>query len=127
MIGEILAMMKTNKFSAENIAFGSGGGLLQKFDRDTQKFAIKCSMAVINGKEVNVSKDPITQKDKKSKQGRLKLHPTGLGQFRTFSSANETDAMFSSYVDVLETVFENGVVLRDQSFDEIRKIANSYL
>ena len=30
-------------FSAENWVFGSGGGLLQKFDRDTLKFAIKAS------------------------------------------------------------------------------------
>ncbi len=127
MIGNILEMMKTKKFSAENMAFGSGGGLLQKFDRDTQKFAIKCSMAIINGKEVNVSKQPITQTDKKSKQGRLILHPNSLGGFRTFSSAEETPAMFNSYVDALETVFLNGELVREQTFEEIRKIADSYL
>ncbi len=31
------------KWAAENIGFGSGGALLQKMDRDTQKFAFKCS------------------------------------------------------------------------------------
>jgi nicotinamide phosphoribosyltransferase len=35
-----------------------GGALLQKVDRDTQKFALKCSSAVINGKEFNVAKSP---------------------------------------------------------------------
>ena len=47
---------------------GSGGGLLQKMDRDTQKCAFKCSMAIIDGKEVPVFKNPITDIGKKSKR-----------------------------------------------------------
>lgn len=39
---EILEYLKQAGWSAENIGFGSGGGLLQKLDRDTQKFAFKC-------------------------------------------------------------------------------------
>jgi nicotinamide phosphoribosyltransferase len=49
-------MMVEEKFSVENIAFGMGGALLQKVDRDTQKFAFKCSHIVINGEEVDVRK-----------------------------------------------------------------------
>ena len=30
-------------WAAENVAFGSGGALLQKLNRDTQKCAFKCS------------------------------------------------------------------------------------
>ena len=48
----ILEVMKKNSWSAENIVFGSGGALLQKLNRDTQKCAFKCSYALINGKEV---------------------------------------------------------------------------
>ena len=51
-LGAILENMKANKWSAENLAFGSGGALLQRLDRDTQKCAYKCSYAVCNGKEV---------------------------------------------------------------------------
>ena len=127
MIGEILLMMKNKGFSAENIAFGSGGGLLQKFDRDTQKFAIKCSYAQINGEDVNVYKDPITGSGKVSKKGRLKLHHTGKAAFQTISSADTPEPQFNSYIDSLETVFENGELKRKQTFDEIRAIANSYL
>ena len=50
----ILENMKKNKWSADNLGFGSGGGLLQRLDRDTQKCAYKCSYAVINGKGVSL-------------------------------------------------------------------------
>lgn len=51
-LGAILDNMKKHKWSADNLVFGSGGALLQRLDRDTQKCAYKCSYAVINGKEV---------------------------------------------------------------------------
>ena len=54
-IDEILKAMEDAGWSAENVTFGSGGALLQKLDRDTQKCAFKCCLAVINGKEVRSS------------------------------------------------------------------------
>ena len=56
-------------WSANNIAFGSGGGLLQKMNRDTQKCAFKCSLATVDNKDIDVFKDPITAPGKKSKKG----------------------------------------------------------
>ena len=49
------------------------GGLLQRVHRDTQKCAFKCSYAVVNGKGVNVYKEPITDQGKTSKKGTLSL------------------------------------------------------
>lgn len=49
----ILTNMKKHRWSADNLAFGSGGALLQRLDRDTQKCAFKCSYAVIKGKGVS--------------------------------------------------------------------------
>ena len=43
-------------------------------DRDTLKCAFKCSMAVIDDKEVEVYKEPVTDPGKTSKKGRLSLH-----------------------------------------------------
>ena len=51
-LGAILENMKKHEWSAENLVFGSGGALLQRLDRDTQKCAYKCSYAVCCGKEV---------------------------------------------------------------------------
>jgi nicotinic acid phosphoribosyltransferase len=50
-----------------------GGELLQKVNRDTQKFAMKASAACVNGEWRDVYKDPITDSGKRSKKGRLAL------------------------------------------------------
>ena len=137
MIESILTMAKAKGFSSDNWVFGSGGGLLQKFDRDTQKFAIKASYGE---KEENfyaspesvepgiktvgfpIQKDPVTSSGKKSKAGKLKLLRSN-DSFLTISSVNESYAMFNSYDDQLETVFENGKLVRYQSFNKIRQNA----
>lgn len=62
-LGKILEHLKQNKWSVDNIAFGSGGGLLQKVNRDTQKCAFKCSYVIINGKGVSYTNDCQLQLD----------------------------------------------------------------
>ena len=52
-LDEILSNMEKHKWSADNLAFGSGGALLQKLNRDTQKCAYKCSYAIIEGRGVS--------------------------------------------------------------------------
>ena len=53
----ILDNMQRNKWSADNLVFGSGGALLQRLHRDTQKCAYKCSYAIVNGKGVSSAPD----------------------------------------------------------------------
>lgn len=48
--------MKKNKWSIENIAFGSGGALLQKLTRDLLNCSFKCSYVVTNGLGVSLSR-----------------------------------------------------------------------
>jgi nicotinamide phosphoribosyltransferase len=55
----ILQRLYDAKISIDNIAFGMGGGLLQKVDRDTYGWAMKCSAARVNGEWRDVYKDPI--------------------------------------------------------------------
>jgi len=52
-IGRILEHMKKEGWSADNLTFGSGGALLQRLDRDTQRCAYKCSYAIVNGQGVS--------------------------------------------------------------------------
>jgi nicotinamide phosphoribosyltransferase len=112
-IGEILENLKIHGWSADNVGFGMGGALLQKLDRDTQKFAFKCSCATVNGKDRDVFKDPITDHGKKSKKGRLKLvYENGKYQ---------TKALHEDGEDILQTVFENGVILREIDFEEVKE------
>lgn len=68
-VKKILETLHEIGVSASNIAFGMGGGLLQKVNRDTFKFAMKACGAILDGKLVEVYKDPITDKGKKSKRG----------------------------------------------------------
>lgn len=72
-IAAILENLAGQGFSATNIAFGMGGALLQKVDRDTMKFAFKCSAIERGGVWSDVYKDPITDPGKRSKRGRLDL------------------------------------------------------
>ena len=53
---DILSHMTKHNWSADNLAFGSGGALLQKLNRDTQKCAFKCSSCIVNGKEVRLQR-----------------------------------------------------------------------
>jgi nicotinamide phosphoribosyltransferase len=118
-IRSILYTITLAGYSADNVVFGQGGALLQIVNRDDQKFAMKCSAALVNGEWVDVYKDPIHDKGKQSKKGRLKLIRDDKGEFFT---CRETE--LTPYDDVLETVFENGVLIRDMTFDEIRANAN---
>lgn len=116
-IDAILAVMKARGLSADNVAFGMGGELLQKINRDTQKFAMKASAICINGEWRDVYKDPITDPGKRSKRGRLALINDEQG-YRTVRE----DAL-GDQRNALVKVFRNGDVLVDWTFDEVRERA----
>lgn len=117
MLPEILSHMRKHGWSADNVAFGSGGGLLQKLNRDTNRFAFKCSAAEIGGVwKDDIMKDPVTDPGKRSKAGRMKLIREN-GILRTVGENAPGE-------DLLVTVFENGHLLQDWSFAEIRALAN---
>jgi nicotinamide phosphoribosyltransferase len=113
MIGTILGRMRDAGWSADNLAFGSGGGLLQKLNRDTLKFAFKCSSATVNGEERDVFKQPITDAGKKSKSGRLAL-VRGVNGFETVRADSPRGD------DELREVFRDGRVTRAWTFNEVR-------
>ncbi len=120
-IRQILQRLKDENFSASNIAFGIGGSLLQKIDRDTLKFAYKCSAIVTNGELRDVYKQPITDSGKNSKRGRLDLIKDEDGAYKTVKIEDKN--LISAADSQLQTVFENGELLIDGSLEEIRKRA----
>ena len=65
-IGAILNNFAVHGWSAENIAFGMGGGLLQQVNRDTLRFAMKACEIDINDTTYPVSKRPATDPSKGS-------------------------------------------------------------
>jgi nicotinamide phosphoribosyltransferase len=110
---KLLDNLEMQGISAENIAFGMGGGLLQNVSRDTFGYAMKAS-AVDKGKGwEDTWKDPI-HGGKTSKRGRLAYN--GSQTFRE-------DELKEGEVNLLEDVFLNGELLRDTLFSEVRKNA----
>ncbi|MDE1761908.1 MAG: nicotinate phosphoribosyltransferase [Candidatus Micrarchaeota archaeon] len=116
MVGTILETLRQNGWSADNIAFGSGGALLQKLNRDTEKFAFKCSSVTVNGEERNVYKNPITDPGKSSKMGLIKLIREGDEYLTVQQSAPGKDELVK--------VFEDGKVLIKYPLSEIRRRAD---
>jgi len=121
-IQEILSAVDNLGFSIDNIAFGMGGALLQHCDRDTQQWAMKCSAAKVNGKWIDVFKDPITDPGKISKKGRLSLYHDFVKN--EYSTEQENYGLHSDKNDVLEIVFNNGDLIKEYTFEEIRERAS---
>jgi len=118
-IENILYLLAINGYAAENIAcFGMGGGLLQKVNRDTQRFAFKCSAQLRNGVWEDVQKLPLDQ-SKKSKAGRLKL----VKVKGAHGSAYATVSVDDPRPDVMVEVFNHGKLVNPITFDEVRKNA----
>lgn len=111
-IEKIINRAMLNGFSPENLVFGMGGGLLQKVNRDTQRFAFKSSAQKRDGVWHDVYKKPLDA-SKASKRGRLKL-------VQGYGGPMETVRIVDPGNDLLQTVFEDGRLLNEQTFDEIR-------
>lgn len=120
-INDILKRATDAGYSASNIAFGMGGALLQQVNRDTQRFAMKCSEIVVDGKPRSVSKNPITDPGKKSKAGRLALVQMKVnGPLETLPE----DYLNNKESNLLKLVFKDGKLVGRTTFAEVRKRAN---
>lgn len=122
-IRSILGAFMANGWSADNIAFGMGGALLQQVDRDTQKFAMKCSSAQINSEWIDVQKDPVTDSGKKSKAGRVGLYESGGEYDSGVTAPRRWVDKGTAWNDALVEVFRDGKLVKEITFDEVR--ANS--
>ena len=118
-MSECLKAITTVKWSTDNLAFGSGGALLQDHTRDEQKFAFKASSAVVNGERRDVWKKPITDPGKNSKRGRLALIRNTDGNLETIIDNERT----MEGENLLQPVFEDGKLVTDWHLSDVRKLA----
>lgn len=118
VIAEVLGCLKMLGYSADNVLFGMGGGLLQRCNRDTLRFAVSASGAVVGGVEKAIFKQPVTDEKKWSRKGFVDLVRDKRGAFLTVERAMGEECHGSC----LETVFEDGVIKRVTTMKEIRKV-----
>ena len=116
----ILKSVAANGFCTDNLAFGCGNGILQRVNRDDCSFAFKCSAINRNGEWQDVYKEPVTDKGKNSKRGRLKL----INFAESYHTVDENDG---DKPNELITVFENGKLTKEYTLAEIRERINSYV
>lgn len=150
-IAAILEAMKQKGYSADNVVFGMGGELLQRMDRDTQKYAMKASAIRIED-EIPVTSD-FNASAIKTPQGWHDYHTHDsafdtAGTWRDVYKSPATDPGKVSkrgilaltfdenagYItcrrnelkgrpNLLKTAFRNGDLLRDVNFEQVRKTA----
>jgi nicotinamide phosphoribosyltransferase len=113
-IGDILGTLKSAGYSANNVAFGMGGALLQRVHRDEYAFAFKASCATVAGEDRNLSKSPKGDPLKRSKAGRLAL--INDGSWHTIPLEN-----LGMHTNHLRPVFENGKILVNDSLEDVRQ------
>lgn len=111
-------------YTASVIVFGSGGGLLQKVNRDTYKFAQKACAILVDGKWVGIAKDPVTDPGKKSEEGVLTtVRSKATGELMV--ARLDLGPIDSDFEDIMILLYSMGDLYNETTMDEIRKRVNS--
>lgn len=118
---EICERLAAKGFASTNVVFGIGSFTYQYNTRDTFGFALKSTFTVVGGEERFILKDPRTDanKMKKSQTGLVRVverdgviaYVDGLGR-EAYEAFPETD--------LLEDVFVDGELVREQTLSDIR-------
>ena len=138
IIEAILIEAERHNFASENFVFGSGGDLMQNVNRDTQRFAIKCSSITVSTdisedhggedgdrkllSDIDVYKDPITDPGKASKRG--KVTTWFNTETKEYCQGAVGQQPSPHHIDALLPIFENGRLLREYSLENIRNRTN---
>jgi nicotinamide phosphoribosyltransferase len=113
-VAVILDALVRDGYSADNVAFGMGGGLLQHCNRDSEGFAMKCSAVKVNDEWRDVFKEA---PGKNSKRGQLDLIRNEQGEFQTVPL---TRGWSDKKVSCLQRVYHNGLQFNTLTLDEVR-------
>ena len=122
---EIYRILMENGFACSNVVLGVGSfsmqcieedGVLKPFTRDTFSFCIKATYCEIDGKPTPIFKNPKDGGFKKSQKGCCIVNADfSFTDGHTWNEASVVENM-------LQTVFKDGEIIREQSLAEIRNI-----
>lgn len=122
----IYDILEKNGFACSNVALGVGSfsfqcieedGILKPFTRDTFSSCIKATYCEIDGKPYPIFKDPKDGGFKKSQKGCCVVSEEN-GELQYRDELNWEEA--ASGGNLLQTVFKDGVLVKEQSLREIR-------
>lgn len=107
-------------FAVENVVYGVGSYSTQMRSRDSQGWALKATHGTVAGKEILIFKDPKTDDGiKKSPRGKMAVRVDSTGELELVDMLN-TQEEIEFKDNLLETVFLDGTLIRDDSLSNIR-------
>lgn len=122
---DIITRLKAKGFASTNVVFGIGSFTYQHNTRDSFGHAMKATWAQVDGEERLLFKDPKTDDGtKKSQRGRVIVLKDADDEISYLDGMTKGQQRFYEGIDLLETVFENGELLRDESLADIRARLN---
>ncbi|TNP18992.1 nicotinate phosphoribosyltransferase [Bacillus tropicus] len=117
----IVEKLEEKGFASTNVVFGVGSYTFQYQTRDSLGFAMKATYAVVNGQERLLFKDPKTDDGtKRSQRGRVVVTEDDDFGIIGIDGLNKEQANALKDVDLLQDVFVDGKLMRDESLSEIR-------
>lgn len=121
---KIVVRLERKGFASLNVVFGIGSFTYQYNTRDTFGFACKATYAVVDGEERMLFKDPKTDDGtKKSQRGRVSVHYNHEGEITFVDGLTKGTVVKTP--DLLEVVFRNSELVREQSLSEIRELLHT--
>ncbi len=118
---QILSRLMDKGFTS-NVVLGIGSYTYQYVTRDTHGSAVKATSVVKSGRRVPIFKDPKTDQSKKSAKGLLYVGRNEDGLFFEDDVSEEREKE-----GLLETVFEDGKMIKTTTLAEIRELVASQL
>lgn len=127
---QIYDILEKNGFAASNVALGVGSfsfqcieedGVLKPFTRDTFSSCIKATYCEIDDRPYPIFKNPKDGGFKKSQRGLCHVYQ-GLDGKLTFKDGYTSENLPMN--NLLETVFRDGKLVKEQSLQEIRRVLN---
>ena len=116
----IFERLQSLGFASGNIVFGIGSYTYQYVTRDTYGFAMKATWVEVDGKGVDIYKEPKTDNGlKNSAKGRLAVLYDRDGKMTLLNQASQAEERDS----LLKKVWSNGMFYKQESFQTIRERA----
>jgi nicotinamide phosphoribosyltransferase len=112
---QICARLEAKGFASTNVVFGVGSFTYNCNTRDTLGIAVKSTYCEVDGEQREIFKDPITDDGvKKSLKGLIQVYEDNGIKVKDQCSWEEESQ------GLLQTVFENGKLVRETKLSEIR-------